>query len=228
MQEPSYICPKCGAIISLVDVNEAKDIGLCRTCTTISKFSELEELNSDEELIKNSPLPNGLKVEKTKKGLRITFKEPWKPAPPQVLEALFWNGIIIFFLIYITYLTKTKELLNPQSLPFLYILLSWVSVFWNLLALRPVFGKSVISLSPGQGELFIGIGTKGRRWTFTLSKRSTIKLYQSGTTYNIMKKKLLYRIAISQPTEEYFTFNAMILDESTLRYICAILRQFRA
>lgn len=229
MKELPYACPKCGGIISLDDVNVAKDIALCRTCETVSNFSELEEQNSDEELIKNSTPPKGLKVEETKDGLKIAYRKLGMASFVLLFFTLFWNGIV--WTILSTELFNEKQTsgnMNPDFATFFLIPFVCVGLGMGILALIAIFGKTVITLSPGQGELFRGISTKGRRWTFFLNRGCTIKLDEWGTHKINGIQKPSYRIAISQPTGKPFTLCSMISNESTLHYICAILRQFRA
>lgn len=229
MNELPYACPNCGGMISQDDVNVAKDIALCRSCSTVLRFSELAEKNSDEELIKNTTLPKGLKVEETKEGLRITYQKLGVFGFFLLFFAFFWNAIVWTILIALFFNEgQTSRNINPDYAPFFLILFVCLGIGIATAALLTIFGKTVITLSPGQGELFRGIGSKGRRWTFVLSKGSTIELDEWGIQKSNGRQAPVYRIAISQPTGKPFTLCSAISNESTLHYICAILRQFRA
>lgn len=224
MKELPYPCPKCGSMISLDEVNVAKDTVICKTCATVSSLSELQKINSDAELIKKSPLPKGLKVEKTKKGMIITYKKlDFNYASFLIFSLLLNGGLWVTIIgVYFENITEGRE--HSTFEIFAAIFLGVLAFGLLLYAMIPACCKTVMALRPGQGELYRGIGNNGRRWTFLLNKDCTVE-FRKGTTSGQIQP---YQIFISQPTGKPFTLCSSVSSEDTLHYICAILRQFRA
>lgn len=223
MKKLPYPCPKCGGMISLDEVNVAKDTVICKTCGTVSSFSELQERNRDEELIKNSPLPKGLKVEKTKKGMILTYKKLDGVYRYILILSLLFNVCIWTCIIGAYYENKTEGTENNDVLNFVVAFLVFMGFGIGLYSMIAGCCKTVITLTPGQGELYRGIGNHGRRWSFLLNKDCTIEFRRDTTS----EKEQPYQIFISQPTGKPFTLCSAVSSEDTLHYICAILRQFR-
>lgn len=221
-------CPQCGAPLSMEDVNVSTDVIFCRSCNHVGKFSEMVQENEDGGIL--DQVPTRLKVVKTARGLEVTYKASKLMGIFFLFFAVFWNGI--------TYAVMFSELTKAGSgtferlfcLPFML-----VGAGMLVAAVYVLFGGMRLTLQPGRGELFRGVGGIGRRRQFVLTKDARISLEESrvmrtqgtplmGASY----RKILYKIVVTQPVGKPLEFGAGINEYNVQQYIAALLRQMRA
>lgn len=91
-------------------------------------------------------------------------------------------------------------------------------------AVYVLFGRMTLTLSPGTGELFRGVGSLGRRQQFLLAKDSRISIEASNIQQN---NKVLNKIVVEQPDGKPFEFGTGIAEKEAQQYVAALLRQMR-
>lgn len=81
-----------------------------------------------------------------------------------------------------------------------------------------------LTLAPGRGELFRGVGSLGRRQQFFLAKDARVSIETSNIQQN---HKVLNKIVVEQPDGKPFEFGTGIAEEEAQQYAAALLRQMR-
>lgn len=212
-------CPACGAALAVEDVNMATDMVLCRACSRISKFSDLVQEERDEDILDS--IPRRMKVAKTARGLEVTYKKPKGSGLFLLFFSLFWNSITCFFLFVV--MGKVPPEIWFFKLFFIPFILIGLGTLLG--ALYVLFGHMKLTLTPGRGELFRGIGNMGRRQQFLLAKDSRISIEASNLQKN---HQVLYKIVVAQPDRKPFEFGTGIAETEAQQYVACLLRQMRA
>lgn len=145
-------CPMCGALLAMEDVNMATDMALCRACNKISRFSELVQEERDEEILDS--IPRRMSVTKTARGLEVTYRKPKGAGFFLLLFALIWNAIT-YTAIFVMMGKMAHESLFGQLFLIPFVLVGFGTF---LGAVYVLFGRMTLTLSPGTGELFRGLG----------------------------------------------------------------------
>ena len=211
-------CPMCGALLAMEDVNMATDMALCRACNKISRFSELVQEERDEEILDS--IPRRMSVTKTARGLEVTYRKPKGAVFFLLLFALIWNAIT-YAAIFVMMGKMAHESLFGQLFLIPFVLVGFGTF---LGAVYVLFGRMTLTLSPGTGELFRGVGSLGRRQQFLLAKDSRISIEASNIQQN---NKVLNKIVVEQPDGKPFEFGTGIAEKEAQQYVAALLRQMR-
>lgn len=210
-------CPQCGAFLPMEDVNVATDVIFCRSCNHVGKFSEMVQEDEDGSVL--DQVPSRMKVVKTARGLEVTYR--WSKTSELfiVLFSLFWNGIAygLLFSMLGSNDDGPGEYLTVLGL----IVVGMGLLLWAVYAL---FGRMRLTLKPGRGELFRGVGEFGQRLSFLLEKGARISIEASNTKeYG----KRLNMITVEQPSGKPFEFGTGIRGDDAQRYVVVLLRQMR-
>lgn len=200
------------------NVNMATDMALCRICKKVSKFSELVQEKRDEEILES--LPRRMKVMKTARGLEVTYKKPKIVGFLYLFFSLFWNAVT-YGLLLVMMNTKAGSNMVGQlfCIPFMLIGLGMF-----LATVYALFGRITLTLTPGRGELFRGVGNLGRRQQFVLGKDCRISVEVGPIQQN---HKTLDKIVVEQPSGKPFEFGTEIAERKAQLYVAALLRQMR-
>lgn len=227
MKNNELKCPQCGAVLAPEDINVSKDVVLCRGCSAVSSFSELVH-GKEEEAILDS-LPPKLKVIKRADELVLQYGFPKLIGVFVLCFALFWNTIISVFLTVMltggTYTMNGVEKTGMDTSALLFMV-PFIVVGIGALALACFwfFGSMILTLAPGRGEWFCGLGCLGKRWRFLLARESRITLVENGVTKS---GHVSHKISITQPQGKAFYFGSGIQDKEVLNYFVAVLKQLR-
>lgn len=211
-------CPQCGAPLAMEDVNVAADVILCRSCNCTGKFSDLVREKNDEEILET--LPCRMKVMKTPRGLEVTYRKSKAIGFFFLFFALFWNGFLCVFLFSSSGKERAGSLI--EQLFFIPFILVGIGVLVG--AVYALFGRMTLTLNPGRGELFRGVGDMGRRQKFLLAKDARITIEDSSMRQN---DRVLHKIVVEQPGGKPFQFGTGIAEDEALQYVAALLRQMR-
>lgn len=212
-------CPRCGAVLAMEDVNMATDMALCRACNQISRFSDLVQEEGDEDILDS--VPRRMEVVKTARGLEVTYRKLKGPGFFFLFFSLVWNAIT-YGALSMMLGKMTHENLVGQLFLIPFVL---VGLGTFLGAVYFLFGRMTLTLAPGRGELFRGVGNMGRRQQFFLAKDSRISIEPSNIQQN---HRVLEKIVVEQPGRKPFEFGTGIAETEAQRYVAAILRQMRA
>lgn len=211
-------CPTCGALLAMEDVNMATDMALCRACNKISRFSDLVQEERDEEILDS--IPRRMSVAKTARGLEVTYRRPKGVGFFLLLFTLIWNAIT-----YAAVFAMMGETGHGGIFGQLFLIPFILVGFGTLLgAVYVLFGRMTLTLAPGRGELFRGVGSLGRRQQFFLAKDARVSIETSNIQQN---HKVLNKIVVEQPDGKPFEFGTGIAEEEAQQYAAALLRQMR-
>lgn len=211
-------CPKCGALLAMEDVNMATDMALCRACNKISRFSDLVQEERDEEILDS--IPRRMSVVKTARGLEVTYKKPKGAGFFILLFSVIWNAIT-YSILFAMMGKMTHEGLFGQLFLIPFVLVGFGTL---LSAVYVLFGRMTLTLTPGRGELFRGVGSLGRRQQFLLAKDARVSIEASNMQQN---HKVLNKIVVDQPDGKPFEFGTGIAEKEAQQYVAALLRQMR-
>lgn len=156
---PNLNCPQCGAPLSMDDVNVSTDMVLCRACARTSRYSEVAQQMRDEETWQT--VPESLQVQKTMKGVEVTWRK--SPMLAMVVLSIVAAGCV-------TTIFLCLELMGNWLLPM--IVAMELVVF--LVMACVMLGRVTLTLEPGSGEVFRGLGCFGLRKRFRLGEDTTI------------------------------------------------------
>lgn len=211
-------CPTCGVLLAMEDVNMATDMALCRACNKISRFSDLVQEERDKEILDS--IPRRMSVAKTARGLEVTYRRPKGMGFFLLLFALIWNAITYTAVFAMMGKTDHEDLFGQLLLiPFVLV---GAGAFLG--AVYVLFGRMTLTLTPGRGELFRGVGSLGRRQQFFLAKDARVSIEASNIQQN---NKVLNKIVVEQPDGKPFEFGTGIAEEEAQQYAAALLRQMR-
>lgn len=211
-------CPKCGGLLAIEDVNMATDMALCRGCNKISRFSELVQEERDEEILDS--IPRRMSVAKTVRGLEVTYRKPKGVGFLLLLFALIWNTIT-----YVAMFAMMGKMTHEGLFGQLFLIPFVLVGFGTFLgAVYVLFGRMTLTLTPGRGELFRGVGSLGRRQQFFLAKDARVSIEASNIQQN---HKVLDKIVVEQPDGKPFGFGTGIAEKEAQQYAAALLRQMR-
>ena len=205
-------CPNCNSVISRENINISTDIGQCQTCDHIFKISENLNNDIDDEFDINTP-PNGAWI--TKKPQQITVGATTRSLLAFFLVPfmLVWSGGSLGG-IYGSQIISGKFDLAISLFGIPFILGS--ILFWGL-TIMSIWGKVEMTLDQIGGKLFTGVGSIGRRKTFTWEEISTIKEVQiynrksSGQSKEIVlegKKRISFGTGINE-SRRYYLYKSL-------------------
>jgi len=214
-----YHCPECQAVIPLEDVNVAQDIALCRKCGNVNSFCMLADISAAKTTYPTGYIPKHLTVKSEfMQGAVIKYRR----ISPMILFLLpftcVWAGGSMYG-IYIKPLMETGNLPElPQALfglPFLIGSIILIASCINML-----FGKTVITMQKGKGEVFIGVWPIGWRREFEYSTQSKVKIVPTSMRVNDVRQN---GINITTGDKD-ITFGTMI-DDKTKGYLAEKLKE---
>ncbi len=218
----TWQCSHCGAVIPAEDVNVATDVALCRSCGQASRFSDLVKLE-EEEQVNLDEIPKRVQVQKTMRGLEVSCKTRQAAVWFFIFFAVFWNGIVGIF---VTQVISGFFSADGPDWGLALFLIPFVLLGLGVIAtvIYMLFGGMRLTLNPGKGELFYGVGEIGRRKSFVLSKKTRIEIRMSSINQN---GRNLEEIAVEQPEGKPLKFGAMLDDDNVLDYLVAMLKAMR-
>lgn len=173
---------------------------------------------NDEEILET--LPCRMKVMKTPRGLEVTYRKSKAIGFFFLFFALFWNGFLCVFLFSSSGKERAGSLI--EQLFFIPFILVGIGVLAG--AVYALFGRMTLTLNPGRGELFRGVGDMGRRQKFLLAKDARITIEDSSMRQN---DRVLHKIVVEQPGGKPFQFGTGIAEDEAQQYVAALLRQMR-
>ena len=195
-------CAECGSEIGGDDVNIAADTAYCRACGHLSRPSELLA-DSDAGLdgVDVGDPPDGCEMRETLGGgiaLRATARSVGG-AVGAIAIALFWNGITGIFVAF--NLAATLHFMGvpmPKGFVDGLDMEPWLCVgLWLFLtpfmligacmisiALLNLFGHVAVTVAPGSGRIFTGVGPIGWRRRFEPSQVKRVTLGKAAWQQN--------------------------------------------
>ena len=174
-----YPCPRCGSQIPPEDVNDEKDVALCRKC---AKGSTLPQIGMAAEIAEAcaGKTPRGVRVENNSAihsashadGVEIRCNGIDKTALLGLPFFLLWEGLLFYYI----FVPQIKAMT-----------FNWMAAFIGLaFMLMPakniceiafgLFGRHVITLRRGELACFSGIGRLGRARSFAYSRDAKVSL----------------------------------------------------
>ena len=171
----AYVCPSCGARISLKDINIKTDVMLCRVCGKTSSCSMYLQQEDSRKALGKPP-----------KRVRViheeaTFDRPreerieWKCGLWGALFGAFWTclGAMTLWKTIGWYCGRFHSATNPEIgivvSPLIFLLGLAFTIF-------SIFGKFSLSITDGWCTYFIGVGKIGRKREFRLRRDTSVKV----------------------------------------------------
>ncbi len=192
------VCPKCKADITPDDVNVAQNVAYCRACDTLHKLSDLVERESfDDAAAGEIPAGAWLRDDGRQTRVGATMRSVGT-AIFFLIFSTFWNSIVAIFVVgaigsllggdssvSIGEGDNARPIESGDSLFVLLFMIPFVLVGLGTLAvaLLALFGRVEVTLRPGQGRVFTGLGPIGwsRRFDSTRVKNVSIETANSST-----------------------------------------------
>ncbi len=213
----AFPCPWCHAEIPAADVNVAADLALCRTCGKTSAFSAISGPLAISMDVLDDP-PRHIRVTKDfREGLTLTYRKVSGVLFFLVPFTALWSGFSMWG-IYIRPILR-GTLAPGQALFGIPFLLGTV-VLLGIIAFL-AFGRWVITLRPGSGSVFLGVGALGWTRPFGFNRESVIALRQTQVKVNNVPQT---GILVRHDGRD-FLFGAL-LREDAKRYIAAMIMKF--
>jgi hypothetical protein len=214
-----YTCPFCGADNPLDDVSVASDITPCRDCGQALTFPLTDGTRSVSQNSLDIP-PRHVRVEKGFNGeTTITFHRLSPTLLFLIPFTAIWSGGSLWLKFAPQIRNGNFNLAETLSgLPFLLgtvILLAYVA--------GVAFGRWVVKLNQGDGEVFFGVGSLG--WARHFSYRNTSVVRFIATSAKVWGKRqngILVRTG-----EDNFVFGTTIKDDVRWFMAAIILQQVR-
>lgn len=207
-------CPQCNTLLLQEDMNPSTNVVLCRSCNKVSKFTDIDESRDEENL---GPLPARIKVAKTMRGLEVRYRKTKLPGIVLLFFGLLWNSFISAVIF--ASLRDGKDTVSILFFsPFILI-----GLLVTLGTVYQLFGSMILTLNPGKGELFRGVGSIGRRQRFLLEENARITIEKSIPRNS---NRILLTIVVEQPKGKPFKFGTDMHD-GVQNYIVAILKKMR-
>jgi hypothetical protein len=189
-------CPRCKGVIPGEDINVANDIAFCRHCNLSHRLSDLTSGATVDENVDASRPPAGTWFQRNGAGTVIgATHRSIGQASGLLLFSVFWNGIVSVFVL-LTLASTLKHLgisiphwfpapnMNGKAIPlgmtlFLWLFLTpFIAIGLAMLAafLSCLAGRTELQIQGGQGVLFSGIGSLGRRKRFSTSQVKDVRI----------------------------------------------------
>lgn len=165
-------------------------------------------------------IPARMSVVKTVRGVELTYKKSRIMGFAVLGFSLLWSTLVYCCV----YFMLSKEGGPDWSgakfmIPFILVGIVGISI-----ALYVLFGRMVLTLNLGSGELFRGIGDIGRRQPFRLERDAPISIRETNVWVN---GRLLYKIVVDQPQGKPFQFGTCLAEDDARRYVVALLERMR-
>lgn len=190
------ICPRCKQVIPSEDINVANDIAFCRKCDLSHSLSALATGTVVDDEVDLSWPPEGAWFKREADGLVVgATHRALGQAFGLLFFALFWNGIVSFFVL-LAIISTFQHLGMPfpawilakfsksPTVPigmtiFLWVFLTPFIVIGLVVlssCLSCLAGRTEIRLQGGQGSLFSGVGPLGFRKRFVASEVRAVRI----------------------------------------------------
>ncbi|HOD99722.1 MAG TPA: hypothetical protein PLD40_00180 [Kiritimatiellia bacterium] len=213
-----FNCPQCGGELAADDVNVAQDAALCRACGYQGAFLNALLVPG----LSDHDLTHPPKRVQLTRGFGDTLVITCFPARGTLAFlipfTLFWSGISIWGLI-------VRPLLAPEAMEWRQILFALPFLLGTLLLLANIAfliaGRTVLTVSKNQLELYMGAFNIGRRKILARSPEMTVTLAKSN--YQVNKVRQPEIVVTSQGRT--LRFGAMGIPNDVLPYVAAVLRR---
>lgn len=212
-----FLCPFCHSKIPTDDVNVAKDLALCRACGRTTAFS----IVSGAEEIALDSLDEPPRCVRVEKGFNDEMTVIYHRLSPVLFFLIpftaIWSGGSMSAIIG-TQIKKGTFSVEESlfALPFAIGTVVLLSVIAYLM-----FGKWVVSLSRGQGSVFVGVGPLGSTRRFSYDKTTLVSMCMTNMSVNNRPQKGI----LVRTNEKDFVFGAFIKDDAKRFIAAAILQQ---
>lgn len=217
-----YKCPSCESTIPMDDINVGQNVALCRSCGISCAFSNLVNEEEDDRILASPP--KHLTIEKTPQGITMIYRKRGFTAIFVILFAILWTGMIWGVMVPSILQKNPEELLF--CIPFIIadVLILCAACFF-------LFGKSIISASPGKGTYSCGIGIFKISRSFSLTHQTTfgekIIAQPHGVPYKPMSVHApMTAMTINNPDEKQVVIGHFI-SQDAFPCIKTILKQLR-
>ena len=215
-----FVCPNCGQVLALADVNVAQDAALCRACNYAGPFLAAATVPrlTDEELARppkrvslRRDFGDALTIVCRPRRAALWFLGPF---------TAFWSGISMVGIYVVPLATgKFEWKLGLFGLPFLLGTLGLLTAI-----LFMAFGKTTVTLTKGRIEVFTGAFGRGRRRALECQPGTVVSLARSGYRVNNVPQP---EIEVASG-ENRLKFGAMTIPNDVLPYVAAVLRRAAA
>ena len=239
----SPTCPRCKGVIPSEEVNVAKDIAYCRNCNLALSLSALAAGTAVDEDVDLNRAPAGAWFRRDLEGIAIgATNRSLASGFALIFFALFWNGIVSFFVLITVAATLHKMgIAVPAWLPttliktgnlhlgmiiFLWLFLTPFMALGLLLCgliVNCLGGRGEVLLKKGQGDLFTGIGPIGFHQRFELARVRDVRVEHHRWRDTDGDSRRSTHIIIETATQ-CFRFGSMFTDERR-RFVAAALKR---
>lgn len=192
-------CSKCQRVIPADDINVARDVAFCRSCSLSYALSDLTHEDEEESNVDLNRPPNGTWHRETAIGTVVGASHfKLKSAAGLLFVTLFWNGIVsIFVTLAVAATLKNLHITPPESFPvpkmngkemgvgitvFLWLFLTPFITIGSILAvslLSTLFGRTEVEVSGGIASIRVGIGPVAWTRRLDLSQMGTLRLHEN-------------------------------------------------
>ena len=212
--QPEFTCPHCGAPIPQDDLNAAKHVALCRVCGQTTSFAHAA-LDATVNAVNLDAPPRHVTLRTDPLGsVQIVYRRVSPVALFFVPFTLIWGGGSVAGV----YSTFSRGEFNSGAslgaIVFLTITLLLVSLTTFM-----VFGRTVITLAQGHGEVFMGVGPLGWRRRFSYDQQSHVSVQLTG----VESDDELGTCVVVQSGATRLAFGAMLPVE-VQRFVAAVTR----
>lgn len=214
----SATCPGCGKLISLDDINVAKDVALCRGCGKVWSFA----LITSEAELSGVDFQNPPKSVRVEQDLQGGIKIIYRRISPMLLFLIpftaVWSGLSLVG-IYGTQIRKGEFDLS-QSLFGLPFLLGSLVLF--AIILFGLFGRWKITMRRREGNCFVGVGPFGWQRNFSFGPDARVSLEMSNYRVNNQPQEA---ITIQENGRKVISFGATIGSRDVKVFIAAAMNR---
>lgn len=206
-----YRCPRCKAAIGIDDVNVSTDLALCRSCGKTSSFALISGPAAiDPDILDRPPkhvtvqpdFSDGMVIDYRKRSAALFFLIPF---------TAFWSGLSMWGIYGQQIRNREFDLAASLfGIPFLLGTIVLVSVIVFML-----FGKWRITLRPGEGQVFVGVGALGWTRSFELNRDTVVSMRMTNVSINDVRQtgvmvrngdsELTFGSLMSEPVKQFIT-----------------------
>jgi hypothetical protein len=200
-----YECPFCKGIIPSADINASTDLALCRACGKTSSFSVISCQSELATVDLDHPPPR----------VRVGLTSDGRSKVVYRARSFVLLGFVLLWFAIVIGLVCGIQLYYSHFEPSITVIGAPGALALFLLGIYFAFARWEITAASGEGTVFLGVGSIGRRSRFHYSKNSLVTLVASSDDP---------RGAVAVATDdEVFVFGSGISDDA-LRFIAAWIR----
>jgi len=201
-----YHCPYCRTTIAMEDVNVATDVALCRNCGQVSSFATVAGVADVSLAVLDQP-PKGIRVSRNVHGgTKVVYRRVSRALFFLVPFTALWSGVSMVG-IYGSQLMEGRFDLG-QSLAGLPFLIG--TVILVMVILFCAFGRWELIVQQGEGSVFVGLGSLGRRRRFAYDRTTTVRLKLTNIQVNDVRQT---GVCVRNDDQE-FVFGATMKEEA--------------